>query len=268
MAGGWNMNVNRQDHQRRIGQALTGLAFLFFAALAQAGSFSVNPVRVTLSASQTVAAITVRNEGTEPTVVQLETQSWTQQGGQDSLTPSSDVLATPPILTIPPGASRIVRVGLRKTVDSPRETTYRLFLREVPPPQGLAQALRVALLISIPIFVMPANATAPKVEWHAARTHDGQIRIQARNAGTAHVQLGQLDVVLASNGEKIATRNMSEYVLPDNQRAWSVSVKSPPPVGTLLKISSQADTGTVQSDVKLEDDARELTPAAANTASR
>lgn len=261
--------MNRHQNRHRIGQALWGLAFLFlYVSLAEAGSFSVNPVRVTLSANQTVAAISVRNEGTEPTVVQLETQSWTQHDGVDVLAPSGDVLATPPILTIPPGVTRIVRVGLRRPPEAQKETTYRLFLREVPPPQALAQSLRVALLISMPIFVVPANATAPQVQWHAARTRDGQIRVEARNAGTAHIQLGQLDVALAMNGEKVAARSMSEYVLPDNQRSWTVSAKSAPPAGTLLRISSQADTGIVQSDVKLEDDAREVNPAAANTASR
>ena len=261
--------MNRHQNRHRIGQASWGLAFLFLlASFAHAGSFSVNPVRVTLSASQTVAAITVRNEGTEATVVQLETQSWTQRDGVDVLAPSNDVLATPPILTIPPGGTRIIRVGLRRAPDAQREVTYRLFLREVPPPQALAQALRVALLISMPIFVEPSKATAPQVQWRAARTRDGQIRVEARNTGTAHIQLGQLDVALAANGEKLVTRNMSEYVLPDNQRSWMVSAKSAPPAGTLLHISSQADTGTVQSDVTLEDDAREVSPAAATTASR
>src|SRR5262245_50540018 len=185
--------MNRHQNRHRIGQVPSwGLAFLFLfaAALAQAGSFSVNPVRVTLSATQTVGAITVRNEGTEAAVIQLEMQSWTQRDGVDVLAPSTDVLATPPILTIPPGGSRIVRVGLRRPADAQREVTYRLFLREVPPPQALAQALRVALLISMPIFVEPPNKTAPQVEWRAARTRDGQIRVEARNAGTAHVQLG------------------------------------------------------------------------------
>jgi fimbrial chaperone protein len=261
--------MTRQQNRHRIGQAPWGLVFLFLlASVAHAGSFSVNPVRVTLSATQTVAAITVRNEGTEATVIQLETQSWTQHDGLDVLAPSNDVLATPPILTIPPGGSRIIRIGLRRAPDAHREVTYRLFLREVPPPQALAQSLRVALLISMPIFVDPSSATAPQVQWRAARTHDGQIRVEARNAGTAHIQIGQLDIALAANGEKLATRNMSEYVLPDNQRTWTVSAKPAPPVGTMLHISSQADTGIVQSDVKLEDDAREVNPAAANTASR
>src|SRR5690242_10334147 len=95
------------------GQARCGLAFLLFlyTATASAGSFSVNPVRVTLSANEPIAAITVRNESTEASVVQLETSSWTQHDGADALASTVEILATPPILTIPPGASRIVRVG-------------------------------------------------------------------------------------------------------------------------------------------------------------
>jgi len=256
-------------NRKTIGQALTGLAFLFAdIGLAQAGSFSVNPVRVTLSASQTVAAVTVRNEGTEPTVVQLETSSWSQSDGQNVLVPSTEILATPPILTIAPGTSRIIRVGLRRAPDAQRELTYRLFLREVPPPTPLAQALRVALLISMPIFVDPPHKPAPEIHWRAVRTKDGQIRVHARNSGTAHVQLGQLDVALAADGKIVATQSMSEYVLPDNDRAWTVVAKSAPPAGTLLRISSQTDTGKVQSDIRLEDDAREVNPVAANTASR
>src|SRR5438876_8352828 len=93
------------------GQAfLWGLAlFGAYSCNARAGSFTVNPVRVTLSATQSVAAITVRNVGTEATVVQLETSSWNQHGGLDSLASTTEVLATPPIITLPPGASRIIR---------------------------------------------------------------------------------------------------------------------------------------------------------------
>src|SRR6185312_9864851 len=153
-------------HRGNSGQAaLWGLALLTAGvSTALAGSFTVNPVRLTLSATQAVAAVTVKNVGDEATVVQLETSSWTQHDGQDVLTSSSEILATPPIITIPPGASRIIRVGLRRAPDPQRELTYRLFLREVPPPEPLAQSLRVALLISMPVFVVPPQSVAPEVQ--------------------------------------------------------------------------------------------------------
>ena len=254
---------------KHIGQVLRGLAVVAApVSVAHAGSFAVNPVRVTLSATQAVAAVTVQNVGSEPTVVQLETSTWTQHDGADVLAPTSEVLATPPILTIQPGTSRVIRVGLRRAPDARQELTYRLFLREVPPPEPISQGLRVALLVSMPIFVVPPRLPAPDVHWRALRTQDGKIRVQATNTGASHIQLGQLEVALAADGAKISTRNMSEYVLPDNSREWTVDAKSLPPAGALLSISDQADTGKVRSEVKLEDDAGESKPTAPATASR
>jgi fimbrial chaperone protein len=146
--------------------------------------------------------------------------------------------------------------------------TYRLFLREVPPPEPISQGLRVALLVSMPVFVVPPRLPAPEVHWRALCTQDGRIRVQATNTGGSHIQLGQLDIALAADGAKLSSRNLSEYVLPDNSREWTVDAKSLPPAGTLLSICDQADTGKVRSEVKLEDDARESKPTAPATASR
>jgi fimbrial chaperone protein len=256
---------------KKIGQALGwwGLAIMsVYGSTAYAGSFAVNPVRVTLSATQSVAAVTVRNVGDQATVVQLETSSWAQHDGKDVLEPTTEVLATPPILTVPPGGSRIVRVGLRRPADARRELTYRLFLREVPPPEPIAQGLRVSLLVSMPIFVVPPKMSAPEVHWRAMRTPDGRIRLQASNTGMVHVQLGQLDIAPAAGGAAVATRSMSEYVLPDNSREWVVSAQPAPPVGTLLSISCQTDAGKSHSEIRLEDDSRELTPTTPAIASR
>jgi fimbrial chaperone protein len=241
-------------HRGNLGQALLGLAFL--AALApgaRAGSFTVNPVRVTLSATQTVAAVTVKNVGEEATVVQLETSTWTQKDGQDVLATTSDILATPPILTIPAGASHIVRVGLRRAPDPRHELTYRMFLREVPPPEPVSQGLRVALLVSMPVFVAPPNLPTAEVQWRLVRTHDGNLQLHARNSGQAHIQLGHLQLVQADNGNTFATRNMADYLLPDTAKEWTVVGNSAPPVGTLVKISSLADIGPLNATVKLED---------------
>ena len=74
----------------------------------------VSPVRVDLSARKATAAMTVRNDSDQPVVIQLQTVAWSQAGGQDSTTPTSDLIATPPLFTLPAQSSQIVRVGLRK----------------------------------------------------------------------------------------------------------------------------------------------------------
>lgn len=240
-----------------IGQALRGLAVfsvgLIASNVAQAGSFSVNPVRVTLSAKQPVAAITVRNADSTPTVVQLEANAWTQVDGKDTQVPSSELLATPPIFTLAPGASQIVRVGLRGARALSGEVTYRLSLREVPPSQPtMLNGLRVALLISMPIFVVPATPVAPDIKWRATRDADGKVRVTATNAGNAHVQLGKLD--LLADGNVIGARTIAEYVLPGNARSWTLDAKGKLTAGTKMQISATSDSGTLQSDVALEID--------------
>ncbi|MEA3177579.1 MAG: fimbrial chaperone protein [Gammaproteobacteria bacterium] len=239
----------------KVGQALTGLAWvLFHFDSASAGSFAVSPVRVTLTPSQSVAAIRVQNEGTEATVVQLETYDWSQHDGENVLTATNELLATPPILTIPPGGSRVIRVGLRRSRDAQREVTYRLMLREVPPPDPIAQSLRVALQISMPVFVLPAGPTSPDVHWRAALTDDGHIRVLAKNTGSAHIQLGHLELAPAG-GAAVAAQDMSTYILPDNGHEWTLPVSSLPAVGTLLRVTSQLESSKLQADVRLEESA-------------
>lgn len=237
-----------------FGRALRGLA-IFSAVLASsnaahASSFSVNPVRVTLSAKQPVAAITVRNSDREQTVVQLEATAWTQVDGKDTQLPTSDLLATPPIFTLPPGGSQIVRVGLRGARNVPGEVTYRLNLREVPPSQPSVTGLRVALHISMPIFVVPATPVAPEIKWRATREDDGKVRVTATNTGKAHVQLGKLD--LLADGNVVGSRSIAEYVLPGNARHWTLETQGKLANGAKLHITASSDAGAMQADVPLE----------------
>lgn len=235
-----------------FGQAALGLAIFFCGApLSHAGSFTVNPVRVTLSADRAVAAITVHNDGSEASVIQLETSHWTQEGGKDVLTPSNEILATPPIFTLSPGASQIVRVGLRRAPDAQRELTYRLVLREVPPPQPIAQGLRVALAISMPVFVVSTGSSFSNLQWQAARLVDGRIRLQATNSGNAHVQVGAIELSSAAGASPVVRQSVATYVLPGNTRGWTFKSAVDVPVGTILRLDAATDGGDVRATVRV-----------------
>jgi len=87
---------------RVLRQASYGLAFFIAGTVgASAGSFAVSPVRVTLSSSDPVASLVVRNDDSAPVVVQLELAAWSQQDGKDEFSPTREILATPPIFTMP-----------------------------------------------------------------------------------------------------------------------------------------------------------------------
>lgn len=210
----------------------------------------VTPVRATLTSAQPIIALTVRNDSSEPTVVQIELTTWSQEAGKDLHAPTRDVIATPPIFTVAAGATQIVRVGLRRTPDADRELTYRLFLQEVPPPpKAEFKGLRVALRMSLPVFVVPSTPAAPALEWRAVREPQGWLNVSARNTGKAHAQIADFRLEHA-DGREIVRQAPSAYVLPGQSREWRLKGEVPP--GAPLRIVAHTDAGDMRADVNVD----------------
>lgn len=232
----------------RARQAACGLAFLFLAiGQAWAGSFQVGPVTATLSTDHRVAALTVRNTGSEATTIQLQAMAWSQSGGKDVFAAAHDILATPPIFTIPAGGSQVIRVGARREPDPQHELAYRLFLREVPPPpQPDAQGLRMVLEISLPVFLQPSVATAPDLHWQATRVDPGHLRLTANNTGTAHARLSHF-VLSDANGKRLPMSANTVYILPGNSHEWVIDAAVAE--GSHLGLAMDSDTQPVRTDM-------------------
>lgn len=234
-------------------RGLAGRVVFFVCLLAcpwaQAGTFSVSPVRATLSAGQQVAALSVRNDGAEPAVVQLEVLNWSQKEGKEVYAPTREILATPPIFTVPAGGSQVVRVGLRRAPDAQRELTYRLYLQEVPPPpRPDFQGLQVALRIGVPVFVLPSVPAKPVLRWQVDRTPQGQLKVSLTNSGNVHIQVANFKLVSAT-GEVLPTHQVASYVLSGQSRDWLVEVAAAPPSGAKLRLVAQTDASDVDAEV-------------------
>jgi len=218
-----------------------------------AASIGVSPVRATLSANQKIETITMRNTGTEPMSVQLEVMSWSQQDGEDVFTATREVLANPPIFTVPPGGSQLIRAGLRRAPDARRELTYRIFLQELPPPPSPDfNGAKMLMRVSLPVFVLPEVAAQPALRWQAARTSDGALKISLTNIGNAHVQIANFSLSLPGSAQPWITQQSSTYVLHGQSRDWILPANaenpSPPP-GAILQIFAQTDAGDMEAEV-------------------
>ncbi|WP_129643919.1 fimbrial biogenesis chaperone [Peristeroidobacter agariperforans] len=244
------MNAMFDRTARRL---LGGVLLLAAIGPAFAGSIAVNPIRVNLSATQTTSPLVVRNSGAEPSVVQLQIVTWSQQDGKDVLVPSRDLLATPPIFTVPAGGSQTVRVGLRQRTAAQIEGSYRLILQEVPPPpKPEFRGLQVALRLSVPVFVAPAVAPTTALTWQAnvTSTPDSHaLRISSVNTGNAHVQV--LGFKLFSGGVELPVASPVEtaYLLPGQRREWALRLTSAPAAGSDIRIEARTDAGDVQASV-------------------
>jgi fimbrial chaperone protein len=236
-----------------IKAAFSIILFVMGSSVANAASFGVSPVRVTLSESQQMGALTVRNDGTEPVSMQLEVLNWSQAAGKDVLTPSRELLANPPIFTVPAGGSQLVRVGLRRAPDAQRELTYRVILQELPPPPNPNfMGTRMLMRISLPVFVLPKVDAKPVLLWQAARTPQGALKISLTNNGNAHIQIANFKLSLPGSQQPWVTKESAEYVLPGQSRDWTLPANSEnpaPPLGVTLQLFAQTDAGDIEAEV-------------------
>jgi fimbrial chaperone protein len=224
------------------------------AKIVAAGSFQVNPIRVDMSARVTAAALTIRNDGDEPVVVQLSVLAWTQESGEDKYSTTNEALVTPPIATIAAGAQQIVRVGLRRPPDPRRELAFRLFVQEVPPPpKPDFNGLQVALRVSLPVFVAPLAPSTRQLAWAAKIEPDGAIRLTVRNEGNTHVQISDLELRPADDEVPVAHEAGLAYALAGQSREWLLrNLNARSRAATELRLKAVTDAGEIDSVVKLE----------------
>jgi fimbrial chaperone protein len=196
--------------------ALAGLA----TTGASAQSLAILPVTIQMEPGQMATLLTVINQGPLETAVQIRGFAWNQADGTDQLVASDDIMVSPPLATIQPGGTQIVRLVLRKPVVG-REGTYRVLLDQIPAPAEPG-SVRVALRMSMPVFAEPATRVVPELKFHIEH-EDGQAFLVAVNEGGRHEAIR--DVALAtSDGTNLMLDNTaSPYILAGAKRRWPIS---------------------------------------------
>lgn len=195
-------------------------ALLSLSPAAQAQSLAVNPINVQMAPGQMATLLTVINQGPAETAIQIRAFAWSQKDGIDVLTPSDDVVASPPLTRIAPGGTQIVRLVLRKPVIG-QEGTYRILLDQIPP-AAEAGVVRIALRMSMPVFAQPTARIAPKVSFHVERNATGSY-VVARNDGAHHDAIRNLTLSTA-NGKALKLEDTQlPYVLAGATRRWHIA---------------------------------------------
>jgi fimbrial chaperone protein len=187
-------------------------------APAEAGALRVDPVRLSISADRRTATVTVRNDEATPVTIRAYALTWDQADGEDRYGETDAVVVSPPIFTIPAGATQLVRVGLRSPAAGGR--AYRVIVEEVPgaSPNG---GIQVALRLNLPLFAMMQVGRQGDLSWSASRQSDGSYAIEAVNRGTGYVRVENSD---ASEALGIAEEGAPfGVVLPGSRRRWVVA---------------------------------------------
>ena len=85
-----------------------------YRALFMPLQFVFSPVTVEILSNQSASSISLYNQSNESTDLQVRVFEWSQNNGQDQLTPTDEIAVSPPFLKLQPNDSynlRVVRVN-------------------------------------------------------------------------------------------------------------------------------------------------------------
>lgn len=220
------------------------LALWLLTGTAQAGTLSVNPVKIRLPAGQQATTLTVRNDDNREASFQVRAYVWKQAGGSNRLTPTNQLVVSPPLGAIPPHASQTIRLVLR-TPPQGQEASYRILLDQIPPPSAPG-TVNIALRFSLPVFAEPASRITPNVRWLIERSAKS-IYLVAINDGSRHVLFSDITLFTPYGTMfKPGAQDELPYVLAGAMRRWRLASNNRfPAPGAKLRLTAKAESGNL-----------------------
>lgn len=214
-----------------------------FAAVAE--GLRVAPVLLEVVAPAAAGKLMLRNEGGAVMTVQARVYRWVQRNGRESLEPTRDVVVSPPMTRIAPGASQTIRVVRTGKGRIRGEEAYRVIVNEVPD-RRMARGGQVnfATELRLPVFFVGAGASAPQLRWSIRGSGPGA-KLVARNTGDLHLRI--IDVTL---GGAVRRPGLLGYVLGGSVMEWPIG--SARLGGGAMRLRAQTNFGALDVPVGRE----------------
>jgi fimbrial chaperone protein len=222
------------EGSRRAAAALLFAGLLSVATPAAAGAFRINPVSVAVMPDKGAAELRLENADTKPVAVRVTALRWTQADGHDRTEATRDLVLSPPIFTVAPGAQQLIRVGFRNRIPG---AAYRLIVEEIPGPKTPGAGISVALKLDLPLYVIARSGALPALSWAARRGSDGTLLVEGRNDGTLHLQVLAIEARDPA-GQVVGRTGAMGVVLPSSSRVWTLRGKQGSPTELVIRTAA------------------------------
>ena len=204
---------------------ITGLV-LSLSSTVDAATIRLSPVTVELLSNQNASSLSLYNQSSESTDLQVRVFEWSQKNGQDQLIPTDEIAVSPPFLKLKPNDSynlRVVRIN-PKPVSG--EKTYRIIIDELPKPvdsRKADQGINVLLRSSLPVFVVNKDAIT-KLSWKIDANQKAP-SLNMSNIGNRHALLNNLTLVdaTANKSYPIQVNTVNGYILAEQTRSYTIN---------------------------------------------
>lgn len=232
---------------RMITTTALAVALLCTTAVHAASSVLVWPVYQIIESDQNGSALWLENRGADPVSLQVRVLAWKQESFNEKYADQTNVVASPPFATVPPGQRQLIRLIRNTPVPANTEQAYRIIIDEIPSPlnsagEGKNKAvvgLQLQMRYLLPLFMDggglwtndradmkrdPSTATRPILTWRTV-SEGGKNYLQVRNTGIVHARLS--NVFWSATGDqkqgvKTMVGGFMGYVLPGQQMRWPV----------------------------------------------
>lgn len=230
-------------------------AALMWGTVAHGANLQISPVSISFQPGQNSAGIQLQNNGDTPLYGQVRVYAWDQRDGVDALSPTTQLVASPPIIEIAPNSAQTIRLVRRAAAAAPggAEQTYRILIDELPRGDPAQGNVAIRLQYSVPAFVLPSDTqAAPKIEWSTFQ-RAGAWHLRARNTGALHAQIGATSVNVGSRNA-VLSKGLLGYALPGRAREWPLpaefagALPAPLAIDTTVNAKPQSAKAVVAPD--------------------
>lgn len=206
---------------------LLSMLLLGVAGMGPAGAanLQISPVTITMRAEQSSAGIILQNLGDAPLFGQVRVFLWDQANGEEALSPTQELVASPPIVEIAANSRQTIRLVRTQAGPAPQERTYRVLIDEVGRDDDPARSgVDIRLRYSVPVFVLPSGVPGKEaLDWQVYRK-DGEWMLRVQNSGNFHAQIGSLTLTNQAGKDFVISSGLFGYVLAGRMRVWRLPV--------------------------------------------
>ncbi|WP_240160998.1 molecular chaperone [Burkholderia sp. Ax-1719] len=236
---------------RLLNLALTGAAMAACLGGAQAATLQISPVMVDLPADANATGLTLRNSGSKPIYGQVRVYRWSQSGGEDALTPTQEMVASPPLIEIGAGAEQLVRLVRTAPAASNVEQSYRILIDELPEPDAApSNGVAIRLRYSVPVFIDPGSGSTgqPNLAWHL-RHADAGWTLEVANTGGRRAQIAGVEIVDGAGHAFPINRGLLGYALAGSIRQFQLALPQSADLNGTLKIRAAVNAQQTEAAV-------------------
>ncbi|MGG1947579.1 molecular chaperone [Trinickia sp. NRRL B-1857] len=190
-----------------------------------AASLQVSPVVLELQPGETAAGLTLRNSGVQPLYGQVRVFRWDQADGDDSLEPTTELAASPPLVELGPQSTQLVRLIRLASSPIAIEQSYRILVDELPAPAEVpAHGVTIRLRYSVPVFIEPPGVPGePKLLWHLIGSGERWV-LRVDNRGTRRAQVAAAEFLDGAAQRFEVSKGLLGYVLAGRSRQWPITL--------------------------------------------